>query len=209
MRLSKLSQPPAANLREIRRKLSKPRLHGVAWANRGTLGRHRPTNAEVRVVPQKPLLVRRAVDVGYGVPDFGIRGERAKTVRKSFRDPKLCIRFRRKLDRNVFPIRGRRSPDIDSNIQDCTANTTDELALGSRSNLMQPPYRSDRPRKRLVMLNKRDIADVRLKEIATEKLDEMTSAVTMTLRGDLDDPGNMTFFEDHLRRLPIDGQHGS
>lgn len=69
------------------------------------------------------------------VLEYGGVAENGKAVGEAFRDEKLAVVVLGQLDGDMLSVGGTAATDVDSDIEDGTADTADELGLGEGGTL--------------------------------------------------------------------------
>src|SRR5205814_1082183 len=122
------------------------------------VGAEGPRNGDVGVVPRKASFGRRIVIGVYLVHDFGIGFERAIAVRKPGRYVDLLPVVGAENDRYVMPECRRSATDVDRDINNAAARTTDQFRLSGLARLkMHAADRADGARQRVIFLDESDI----------------------------------------------------
>src|SRR6185295_9810777 len=90
--------------------------------------RHRPGDADGRVVPRDADLAGRVVDVGALVFDLRDVADDGEAVREAFGNVDLLEVLRRHADADPFAERRRAAPDVDGDVENLALDDAKELA---------------------------------------------------------------------------------
>ena len=128
---------------------------GLVLARKDRVGfRHRPFDADSRIVPAQISIIRRAV-IGIDlVGDHGVRLQGAEAVGEASRHEELRPARSVEPHRDMTPEGGGVGAEIDGDIEDRAGEHPDQLGLGIGRHLeVQPPDRTGGRGEGLVVLN--------------------------------------------------------
>lgn len=169
------------------------------------IGDIRPSDTDRGVIPAQPHVALGTIIIGHLVANNRVRLERAETMRKARRYPKLLAIVRTERLTDPLPECARTMADIHRNIEQRAGGAADKLALRMRLALKMESPNCPRLRAQgLIILNKAILAAMHSEEIGTERLGKISSLIANLAGRQQFDAGNVKGSDFH--DLPFRGQ---
>ena len=149
---------------------------------RASVGSYRPVDCQRRIIPDQPALVFVGIIVIDLIDDFGVRFERAKSVREAPRNEHLFAALGRQPFRDPHSIGWCSHTQVDRHVKDAPAQYPNDLGLRERRKLeMQASDGAALCRERLIVLHERRCYSRFAKSALIESLNEVAPIIEVSL----------------------------